>query len=80
MVLILNHILFHKLKKKYESLLKKIHIAYFQDQQKKVHSEKERKFIEFQKEKDRGEIVMKELLVRSFARMYIHLFYTITGI
>lgn len=32
------------------------------DQQKKVHSEKERKFIEFQKEKDRGEIVKKELL------------------
>lgn len=32
------------------------------DQQKKVHCEKERKFIEFQKEKDRREIVMKELL------------------
>lgn len=62
------------------SLLKnKIHIAYFQDQQKKVHSEKERKFIEFQKEKDRGEIVMKELLVRSFTIMYIHFFYTIAG-
>lgn len=63
------------------SLLKsKIHIAYFQDQQKKVHSEKERKFMEFQKEKERREIVMKELLVRSFARMYIHLFNTTTGI
>nr|XP_011427342.3 uncharacterized protein LOC105328261 [Crassostrea gigas] len=32
------------------------------DQQKKVHSEKERKFMEFQKEKERREIVMKELL------------------
>lgn len=63
------------------SLLKnKFHIAYFQDQQKKVHSEKERKFMEFQKEKERREIVMKELLVRSFTIMYIHLFYTITGI
>lgn len=57
------------------SLLKnKIHIAYFQDQQKKVHSEKERKFMEFQKEKERREIVMKELLVRSFTIMYIHFF------
>lgn len=59
---------------------KKIHFAYFQDQQKKVHSEKERKFMEFQKEKDRREIVMKELLVGYFARMYILLFYIITGI
>lgn len=78
-MLILNYILFHKLNKKYESFLKKIHFAYFQDQQKKVHSEKERKFMEFQKEKERREIVMKELLVRSFTRMYIHLFNTITG-
>lgn len=63
------------------SLLKSIiHIAYFQDQQKKVHSEKERKFMEFQKEKERRGIVMKELLVRSFTKMFIHLFYIITGI
>lgn len=60
------------------SLLKnKIHIAYSQDQQKKVHSEKERKFMEFQKEKKRREIVMKELLVGSFTIMYIQFFYTI---
>ncbi|XP_065927613.1 uncharacterized protein [Magallana gigas] len=32
------------------------------DKQKKVHSEKERKFMEFQKEKERRGIVMKELL------------------
>eukprot|EP00105_Crassostrea_gigas_P011598 XP_011427342.2 PREDICTED: uncharacterized protein LOC105328261 [Crassostrea gigas] len=32
------------------------------DQQKKVHNEKERQFMEFQKEKERREIVMKELL------------------
>lgn len=36
--------------------------------------------MEFQKEKEKREIVMKELLVRSFIRMHIHLFYTITGI
>lgn len=30
--------------------------------------------MEFQKEKERRGIVMKELLVRSFTMMYIHLF------
>lgn len=33
--------------------------------------------MEFQKEKERREIVMKELLVRSFTIMYIHFFFTL---
>lgn len=51
-----------------------LHIAYFQDQQKRVQCEKERNLMELQKEKERREIVIKELLVRTFSPTHVHLF------